>query len=116
MKVFPVVLAKDAMQIKPGLLYDARQGKLIGSTINIEYKFEYKSESAETIKQEMSEVNVFLPHLQQKLIETKMVSSGVMQSATAIVLAVLKSRGYVPTVKGKDIKILSQSSERVTIV
>lgn len=34
-KVFPVVLAKDAMQIKPGLLYDARQGKLIGSTINI---------------------------------------------------------------------------------
>ena len=35
-KVFPVVLAKDAMQIKPGLLYDARQGKLIGSTINID--------------------------------------------------------------------------------
>lgn len=34
-KVFPVVLAKDAMQIKRGLLYDARQGKLIGSTINI---------------------------------------------------------------------------------
>ena len=39
MKVFPVVLAKDAMQIKPGLLYDSRQGKLIGSTINIDYKF-----------------------------------------------------------------------------
>ena len=26
------------MQIKPGLLYDSRQGKLIGSTINIDYK------------------------------------------------------------------------------
>ena len=38
-KVFPVVLAKDAMQIKPGLLYDSRQGKLVGSTINIDFKF-----------------------------------------------------------------------------
>lgn len=38
-KVFPVVLAKDAMQIKPGLLHDSRQGKLVGSTINIDYKF-----------------------------------------------------------------------------
>ena len=48
------------------------------------------AESAETIKQEMSEVNVCLRHLQQKLIQTKKVSSGVMQSATAILLAVLK--------------------------
>lgn len=38
-KVFPVVLGKDAMQVKPGLLYDARQGKLLGRTINIDYKF-----------------------------------------------------------------------------
>lgn len=42
MKVFPVVLAKDAMQIKPGL-YDSRQGKLVGSTINIDYKFVRKN-------------------------------------------------------------------------
>ena len=35
-KVFPVVLAKDPMQIKPGLLYDSTQGKLVGSTINID--------------------------------------------------------------------------------
>ena len=39
MKLFPVVLARDAMQIKPGLLYNGRQGKLIGSTVNIDYKF-----------------------------------------------------------------------------
>ena len=121
MKVFPVVLAKDAMQIKPGLLYDSRQGKLIGSTINIDYKFVRdnpepdnemvkksmvqeveesslttvdsqlalpigvrhlskggsSAEYAETIKQEMSEVNVCLRHLQQKLIETK---NGVIRS------------------------------------
>lgn len=38
-KVFFVVLVKDAMQIKLGLLYDVRQGKIIGSIINIDYKF-----------------------------------------------------------------------------
>ena len=38
-KVLPVVLAKDAMQLKPGLLFDSRQGKLVGSTINIDHKF-----------------------------------------------------------------------------
>lgn len=120
-KVFPVVLAKDAMQIKPGLLYDSRQGKLVGSTINIDYKFVRENpepdkemlkksmvqeaevsclttldsqlalpigvrhlskggssaESAETIKQEMREINVCLCHLQQKLIETK---NGVIKS------------------------------------
>lgn len=41
MKVLPAVLAKDViiMQLKPGLLLDSRQGKLVGSTINIDYKF-----------------------------------------------------------------------------
>ena len=38
-KIIPVALAKDAMQLKPGLLYDGKQGKLIGSTFNLNYDF-----------------------------------------------------------------------------
>ena len=38
-KVIPVALAKDAMQLKPGLLYDSRQARLIGSTLNLDYNF-----------------------------------------------------------------------------
>lgn len=38
-KIVPVALAKDAMQLKPGLLYDSRQAKLIGSTLNLDYNF-----------------------------------------------------------------------------
>ena len=38
-KVVPAVLAKDGMQLKPGLLFDTRQGKLVGSTLDIDYKF-----------------------------------------------------------------------------
>ena len=36
-KIIPVALAKDGMQLKPGLLYDTRQGKPIGSTLNLDY-------------------------------------------------------------------------------
>ena len=32
-RIIPVALAKDGMQLKPGLLYDTRQGKLIESTL-----------------------------------------------------------------------------------
>ena len=38
-KIIPVALAKDGMQLKPGLLYDTRQGKLIGSTLNLDYNY-----------------------------------------------------------------------------
>ena len=39
-KVIPVMLAKDGMQqLKPGLLYDSKQGKLIGSTLNLSYNY-----------------------------------------------------------------------------
>ena len=38
-RVVPAVLAKDGMQLKPGLLFDPRQGKLVGSTLDIDYKF-----------------------------------------------------------------------------
>ena len=39
-----MALAKDAMQLKPGLLYDSKQGKLIGSTFNLNYDFIHKGE------------------------------------------------------------------------
>jgi hypothetical protein len=38
-KIIPVALAKDGMQLKPGLLYDSRQGKIIGSTLNLDYNY-----------------------------------------------------------------------------
>lgn len=38
-KIIPVALAKDGMQLKPGLLYDTRQGKIIGSTLNLDYNY-----------------------------------------------------------------------------
>ena len=38
-KIIPVALAKDGMQLKPGLLYDTRQGKLIGNTLNLDYNY-----------------------------------------------------------------------------
>ena len=38
-KIIPVALAKDAMQLKPGLIYDSRQAKLVGSTLNLDYSF-----------------------------------------------------------------------------
>ena len=38
-RVVPAVLAKDGMQLKPGLLFYPRQGKLVGSTLDIDYKF-----------------------------------------------------------------------------
>lgn len=37
--IIPVALAKDGMQLKPGLLYDTRQGKLIGNTLNLDYNY-----------------------------------------------------------------------------
>ena len=44
-KIIAVALAKDAMQLKPGLLYDSKQGKLIGSTFNLNYDFIHKGET-----------------------------------------------------------------------
>lgn len=38
-KVIPVMLSKDGMQLKPGLLYDSRQGKLICTTLDIDYNY-----------------------------------------------------------------------------
>ena len=38
-KIIPVALAKDGMQLKPGLIYDTRQGKLIGNTLNLDYNY-----------------------------------------------------------------------------
>ncbi|CAB3991046.1 Hypothetical predicted protein [Paramuricea clavata] len=38
-KIIPVALAKDGMQLKSGLLYDSRQGKIIGSTLNLDYNY-----------------------------------------------------------------------------
>ncbi|KAL9959163.1 hypothetical protein ACROYT_G036257 [Oculina patagonica] len=38
-KIIPAALVKDDMQLKPGLLYDTRQGKLIGSTLNLDYHY-----------------------------------------------------------------------------
>ena len=34
-----MALAEDGMQLKPGLLYDTRQGKQIGSTLNLDYNY-----------------------------------------------------------------------------
>ena len=53
-KIIPVALAKDAMQLKPGLVYDSKQGKLIGSTFNLNYDFIHKGEpDKETLKASM---------------------------------------------------------------
>ena len=50
-KIIPVALAKGAMQLKPGLLYDSRKGKLIGSTLNLNYDFIQEGEpDKETLK------------------------------------------------------------------
>ena len=38
-KIIPVALAKDGMQLKPGLLYGSKQEKLTGSTLNLKYDF-----------------------------------------------------------------------------
>ena len=38
-KLIPAFCAKDGMAIKPGLVMDKRQGKLIGSKINIDYSY-----------------------------------------------------------------------------
>ena len=53
-KIIPVVLAKDAMQLKSGLLYDSKQGKLIRSTFNLNYGFVHKGKpDKETLKASM---------------------------------------------------------------
>ena len=53
-KIIPVALAKDAMQLKPGLLYDSRQGKLIGSTLNLNCDCIHEGEpDKETLKASM---------------------------------------------------------------
>ena len=38
-KVIPAFCAKDGMQLKPGLVFDERQGILVGSTDTIDYKY-----------------------------------------------------------------------------
>ncbi len=38
-KIIPIILSKDAMAIKPGFTYDRRQGKLVGSTINLDFNY-----------------------------------------------------------------------------
>ena len=43
-KIILVVLAKDGMQLKPGLLFDSRQGKLIGSTLNLNHDYVKRGE------------------------------------------------------------------------
>ena len=43
-KIILVVLAKDGMQLKPGLLYDSRQRKLIGSTLNLNHDYAKRGE------------------------------------------------------------------------
>ena len=53
-KVIPVMLAKDEMQLKPGLLYNSKQGKLIGSTLNLSYNYIKQGEpDRELIKSSM---------------------------------------------------------------
>ena len=53
-KIISVALAKDAMQLKPGLLYDSKQRKLIGSTLNLNYDFIHEGETdKETLKASM---------------------------------------------------------------
>ena len=53
-KIIPAVLAKDAMQLKPGLLYDSRQGKLIGSTLNLNHDYVKRGEpEKDTLKSYM---------------------------------------------------------------
>ena len=53
-KVIPVMLAKDGMQLKPGLWYDSKQGKLIGSTLNLSYNYIKQGEpDRELIKSSM---------------------------------------------------------------
>ena len=53
-KIIPVILAKDAMALKPGLLYDSRQGKLIGSKLNLDYSYIKSGEpNKELLKENM---------------------------------------------------------------
>ena len=53
-KIIPVALAKDGMQLKPGLLYDSKQGKLIGSTLDLDYDFIKQGEpNKDTLKKSM---------------------------------------------------------------
>ena len=53
-KIILVALAKDGMQLKPGLLYDSKQGKLIGSTLDLDYDFIKQGEpNKDTLKKSM---------------------------------------------------------------
>ena len=62
-KIIPVALAKDGMQLKPSLLYDGIQGKLIGSTLNLNHDYVKRSEpDKDTLKSYMvqeQKYNVF---------------------------------------------------------
>ena len=62
-KIIPIALTKDGMQLKPGLLYDSRRGKLIGSTLNLNYDYVKRGESGkDTLKSYMvqeQKYNVF---------------------------------------------------------
>ena len=53
-KIISVALAKDAMHLKPGLLYDSKQRKLSRSTLNLNYDFIHEGEpDKETLKASM---------------------------------------------------------------
>ena len=50
-KIISVALAKDAMHLKLGLLYDSKQRKLSRSTLNLNYDFIHEGEpDKETLK------------------------------------------------------------------
>lgn len=38
-EVVPVTIQKDGMALKPGIQVDSRQGKIIGTTHHIDYKY-----------------------------------------------------------------------------
>ena len=54
-KVIPVFIAKDAMQIKPGFSFDENQKRIIGSTLKIDYNYvsENPFPDTETLKAHM---------------------------------------------------------------
>ena len=55
-KIIPIALVKDGMELKLGLLYDSRQGKLIGSTLNLNHDYVKRGEpDKDTLKSYMEQ-------------------------------------------------------------
>ena len=46
-RVVPVTVQKDEMALKPGMQVDSRQGKVIGTTHDIDYKYIYISKKTQ---------------------------------------------------------------------